>query len=219
MPWPIAIGGSGGVRSTSSPSTSGKKPLRAENPRRPGPIRAEPEGVAHHRALREPAEHGSLRRDSGLGHQAVEELRREPVGRQEAFGRRIAELGELVPVRASRRQRERPARRHADEASLRVERVEQREEVVLVGAASVEEDQCPVRLSLGGAGSIREAQRVAQLSRGFSIGVRTGSTSSRRCSKLGGSERRSPRLSRGSSVVKPGPIVAISNRTPLGSRK
>ena len=55
--------------------------------------------------------------------------------------------------------------------------------------------------------------------RGFGSGVSSGSTCSRRCSNAGGRESRSPRCSRGSSVVKPGPIVAISNRTPLGSRK
>jgi hypothetical protein len=62
------------------------------------------------------------------------------------------------------------------QAPLRVERVEQREEVVLVGAAPVEEDERAVRVSLGRTGSRLEAQRVAQLSRGFVIGVSTGST-------------------------------------------
>ena len=55
--------------------------------------------------------------------------------------------------------------------------------------------------------------------RGFLTGLRFGSTSARRCSKSGGSESFSPRCSSGSSTVKPGPIVAISKRTPLGSRK
>jgi hypothetical protein len=79
-------------------------------------------------------------------------------------------------VRTARWQRERAARSDADEAPLRVERIEQREEVVLVRASSVEEDECPLRLSLGGAGAEDEAQRAAQLSRGFGIGVSTGST-------------------------------------------
>ena len=60
---------------------------------------------------------------------------------------------------------------------------------------------------------------VLVATRGLTIGRRFGSTSSRRCSKSGGSESFSPRLSSGSSTVKPGPRVAISNRTPLGSRK
>ena len=96
---------------------------------------------------------------------------------------------------------------------------EQRQEVVLVGAAAVEEDERAVRLTRGRAGSRLEAQRAAQVSRGFVIGVSTGSTCSRRCSKSGGNERCSPSVSSGSSVVKPGPMVAISKSTPLGSRK
>jgi len=131
----------------------------------------------------------------------------------------MAELAEDVPVPAARRQRERPARRNTVQAPFRVERIEEREEVVLVRPAPVEEDERAVRLACGRAGSRLEAQRAAQLSRGFVIGVSTGSTCSRKCSKSGGSERCSPRVSSGSSVVKPGPMVAISNSTPLGSRK
>ena len=55
--------------------------------------------------------------------------------------------------------------------------------------------------------------------RGLTTGRRFGSTSGRMCSKSGGSESFSPRCSSGSSTVKPGPSVAISKRTPLGSRK
>ncbi len=54
---------------------------------------------------------------------------------------------------------------------------------------------------------------------GSGSGVRTSLSRSRRCSKLGGSERPWPRVSSSSSAVKPGPRVAISNRTPEGSRK
>ena len=46
-----------------------------------------------------------------------------------------------VPVRPARRQRQRPPRGGAEQAPLGVEHVEQREEVVLVGAAAVEEDE------------------------------------------------------------------------------
>jgi hypothetical protein len=56
-------------------------------------------------------------------------------------------------VRAARRQRERPARRDAYEAPLRVERVEQRKEIVLVGAATVEEDERALGVALGGPGA------------------------------------------------------------------
>src|SRR6185312_2124454 len=55
--------------------------------------------------------------------------------------------------------------------------------------------------------------------RGLEMGVSRGSICSRRCSNAGGSESASPSVSFGSSEEKPGPIVAISKRTPLGSRK
>ena len=55
--------------------------------------------------------------------------------------------------------------------------------------------------------------------RGLEIGVRRGSICSRRCSNAGGSESASPSVSFGSSESNPGPIVAISKSTPLGSRK
>jgi len=67
--------------------------------------------------------------------------------------------------------------------------------------------------------ALRMVYELTRAARGSGSGVSSGSTSARRCSKAGGSERRSPRWSRGSSVAKPGPIVAISKRTPLGSRK
>ena len=60
---------------------------------------------------------------------------------------------------------------------------------------------------------------VAQLSRGFRSGVSFGSIWSRRCSNCGVSDSFAPSCSSGSSTVKPGPIVAISNSTPDGSRK
>ena len=46
-----------------------------------------------------------------------------------------------------------------------------------------------------------------------------GSTCERRCSKAGGRTSDSPRWSGSSSTEKPGPSVASSKRTPLGSRK
>src|SRR5436853_1957727 len=73
-----------------------------------------------------------------------------------------------------------------------------------------------------GAASVAPAEVRRQpwaLTRGLTTGRRFGSTSSRRCSKSGGSESFSPRLSTGSSTVNPGPSVAISKSTPLGSRK
>ena len=46
-----------------------------------------------------------------------------------------------VPVRTAGRQRERRARGDAEEPSPRIEGVHQRNEVVLVGAAAVQEDK------------------------------------------------------------------------------
>src|SRR3954470_21172742 len=60
---------------------------------------------------------------------------------------------------------------------------------------------------------------LAQSSRGLWIGVSVRSTWSRTFSKRGGSTSFSPRCAGSSSVEKPGPFVAISNSTPLGSRK
>ena len=50
-------------------------------------------------------------------------------------------------MRAAGRQRQRPARRRADEPPLRIERIQQRKEIVLVRAAPVEQDQRAFRLS------------------------------------------------------------------------
>ena len=52
-----------------------------------------------------------------------------------------------------------------------------------------------------------------------SIGFSPASISARRGSRNGGSASFSPSVAIGSSVAKPGPSVAISNRMPLGSRK
>ena len=123
-----------------------------------------------------------------------------------------------VPVRTARRQRQRAARRDAEQPLLRVEDVEEREEVVLVGAAPVEQDE----QALPGRPRRRRRCSVsvnAARARTSGSGVSTGSSSSRRCSNAGGSESRSPSDSSGSSVAKPGPIVASSKRMPFGSRK
>jgi len=79
-------------------------------------------------------------------------------------------------------------------------------------------DRPPGTKPRGRAGRRREAQR-AQAVRGSAIGVRTRSTCSRRCSNAGGRMSASPRCAGSSSSAKPGPSVAISKRTPLGSRK
>ena len=71
------------------------------------------------------------------------------VGGRERVGVRKADLADDVPVPSSGRERERAARAVPVEAALRVERVEQRQQVVLVGAAAVVEDEQPLRISAG----------------------------------------------------------------------
>ena len=169
---------------------------------------AEPQSPAHRRPLREAAEDERAR-------QPVEQLRELLEAAPERLGVGRRDPAEPVPVRAARRQRPRPAWRHAQQPAFRVELVEEREEVVLVGAAAVEQDEGARRI----AGGRPLARRQRHAARGSGSGVSTGSICSRRCSNAGGSESRSPRCSGSSSVAKPGPSVAISNSTPLGSRK
>ena len=66
-------------------------------------------------------------------------------------------------MRASGREVERTARRDAEQQSLRVEHVEQREEVVLVGAAAVEEDDRAGGVTLRRAHPVGELVRRGQL--------------------------------------------------------
>ncbi len=131
-------------------------------------------------------------------------------------------------MRATRREGERRPRRDAEQAPLRVEQVEQREEVVLVRPAPVQQDERSLGLAVRRAGQSLERPggtarpydaRVAHEARVSGSGVSSGSTCARRCSNAGGRISASPRCSWSSSTEKPGPIVAISKRTPLGSRK
>ncbi len=79
-------------------------------------------------------------------------------------------------MRAARWQREGPANRRAQQAPAWVEHVEQPVEVVLVGASSMEEDECALRLPRRLADERAQlGQRTLQLSRGFGSGVSTGS--------------------------------------------
>ena len=107
-----------------------------------------------------------------------------------------------------------------EQAALRVELVEEPEEVVLVGAAAVVEDERALGLARRLANQWTSSlTRASAPARGFVTGVRTRSISSRRSSRNGGRISFSPRCSGSSSTPKPGSSVAISNRTPLGSRK
>ena len=95
---------------------------------------------------------------SGLGGEVVEPARRERERLGERAGIRVADLLDGVPVRAAGRKVQWAARRHAEHSSLGVEQIEQREEVALVGAAAVEEDEQPFRV--GGRRSGQVAERV-----------------------------------------------------------
>src|SRR5205085_1319805 len=99
----------------------------------------------HDAALREAAE------DDPLEREAVEEVAERVEACEEVLVGRRRNAAERVPVRAARRQRERAARRVAVQPPFGIERVEQREEIVLVGAAPVQQDECALRLTRGGA--------------------------------------------------------------------
>ena len=126
------------------------KPLSAMIPAGRGRPAPEPERVGHHRALREAAQDRALVRDAVRGEQVVEPAAGQRVGRLERLAVREADPPHDVPVRPARRQRQRPARGGAEQAPLGVEHVEQREQVVLVGAAAVEQDERALGVAVGG---------------------------------------------------------------------
>ena len=148
-------------------------------------------------------------------------LRRPAERREERLGIGRRDASQPVPVGAARRQRQRASRRDPEQTPLRVERVEKGVEIVLIGAAAVEEDERTLRLARRR--PVDESERLAHTvvheALGSGSGVRTGSICKRRCSNAGGRISDSPRCSGSSSIEKPGPRVAISNSTPLGSRK
>jgi hypothetical protein len=63
------------------------------------------------------------------------------VRREERLAIGEADLLKLVPVRSAGRERERPAGGDAEQATLGIEEVEQRIEVVFVRATAMEEDE------------------------------------------------------------------------------
>jgi hypothetical protein len=127
------------------------EPAQRHDPGRTRPPGAEAERVRHDRPLREPAEHGPVVGDAVLGQDGVEPGGDLRVGRVEGLGIGVADAPHRVPVRAAGRQRERPAGGRADQPALGIEQVEQRQEVVLVGAAAVEEHERAVWPAFGGA--------------------------------------------------------------------
>ena len=215
-PCAIAIGGNGDSRSGSQPSTVGMNPLRAssdEGRGRPAPSPSE-------YAITAPCEKPPSTICSGGNGSASSQSERSCVARVERVVVREADARDDVPVRAAGRQRERRARRVAVQALPRIERVEQREEVVLVGAAAVQEDESALRLADRRALAARSRLTCASSSpadpAAASAAARPASGDAR-SRAAGSASRRDAPVS--SSVPKPGPSVAISKRTPLGSRK
>ena len=189
------------------------EPREREDAGRRWPARRQAERERHHGALREPADHRALERHADLLGEPIDERGGLLEALSERGRVRKADALDEIPVRAARRQRERATREDADEPPLGVERVEQRLQIVLVAAASVEQ----YKSSLGLSG--RRAQRGRERHRGGTVsGVRAGSMRLRRCSNAGGSESRSPSASADSSAAKPGPFEANSKSTPFGSR-
>ena len=125
----------------------GDEPGEGDQRGRRRPALAERERVAHHRALREAAERDPLRREA----EAVEPLREASIAVVERGRIRVADLAKCIPVRAARRERERPAGGEAEQLAARVEQVEERHEVELVGPAAVQQDERALRLARGGA--------------------------------------------------------------------
>ena len=145
----------GRSRSSSSPSTTGMKPDIASSARGAGRPAGEAERVRHHAALREPAEHDPVGREAEALRQARRTRRR---GRSKS--------ARTSPDRGSRRGRRRTSgrRRAAATAAPRgvtptsrrcgIELVEQAVQVVLVGAASVQQDEGALGLAGGGSNAL-----------------------------------------------------------------
>jgi len=138
------------------PIDRGHEAAQRDESRRSRPAAAESQGVGHHRALREAAEDGALRRDAGLPREGVEPGAGALERREERSGIRVADPVDGVPVRAVGRECERAARRGAEQAAVGVEHVEERREVELVGAAAVQEDERALGLAGGRARPVDE---------------------------------------------------------------
>ncbi len=132
----------------------------------------------------------------------------------------VADARHDVPVVAGpARELQRRARGHDVQPPLRVEHVGEAEQVVLVGAAAVVEDDQAGGVAVRRPLAMDELAHATRAARGLVTGVSARSSCSRRCSCCAGSFSASPRCSGSSSTAKPGERVAISNSTPRGSRK
>ena len=208
----------------------GDEAREGEDPGGRRAVGTEPERVAHHRAHREAAEHGALGRDAGALPQRVVERAELAVRGVERVGVRVADARHDVPVVARPAgELERRARRDDVQAPLGV-RARRRDRAGRArrrrGRGAGRAARRPPRPpgardtpahSWDNSKLARPAHAVTR--RGFSTGRRICSRRGRRCSCMAGRRSSSPRCSGSSSTAKPGPIVAISNRTPRGSRK
>lgn len=123
----------------------GDESAESDNRSRSSPIGAQPEGIAHDRALGKAAEDRTLR-----GYSSVLGQRRQPVAdltvrRQESLGVGEADPADNIPVRAERGKRERTPWGYPEQVPLRVKNVEERVEVTFVSSAPVEKDESPFR--------------------------------------------------------------------------
>ena len=180
----------------------------------------EAERVAHHRAHREAAEDGLLR---AAGRSAPTARR----GRRRACRRRRGTCRGRGSRRAARRTSGCPGQPGIVSGARGVTTWSRcsgsstspsGEQVVLVGAAAVVEDEQPLGRA-GGGGPLAEDEVAHAATRGFVTGARICSSCARRCSCIAGRRSASPRCSGSSSTAKPGESVAISKSTPRGSRK
>src|SRR6185503_11471547 len=96
---------------------------------------------------------------------------------------------------------------------LRVEHVGEAEQIVLVRAAAVMEDDQAGGVAAGQPLAVDQGAHAIAAARGLTTGESARSSCSRRCSCCAGSLSASPRCSGSSSTAKPGERVAISNRT------
>ena len=142
------------------PAVDGRdEPAQRDDPGRRWATIAEPERVRHDRALGEAADDGALPRHAGGLVDALQEAVEQRVGLRERLRVGEAHARHDVPVAAARRQEQRPAGRHADEPALGIEHVEERGEVVLVGAAAVQEHERALGLARGRAHALDELAR------------------------------------------------------------
>ncbi len=173
MPCPSATGGSGRATSSDQPSTTGmnpEKPQIAAGRGRPTPSPSA--SAITHPCENPPSTICACGSESSHSDASAYDAR-------EGRHVRIADPRHDVPVRAARRQRQRAARAVPVQPPLGIQHVEQRKEIVLVGAAAVEEHERAGRLALGGTLADDHAERSARRS---GSGVRIRSTWSRYCS-------------------------------------